>query len=242
MTTPLTPFLRGKLPGADTSEDLLTGIAFGVLAQLPAALASLPLLATLDPAPPWLDEIHRVQIDLWPWWGPSEHLPGAEPDAVLRLWTPTGRGRLLAVECKRGAGKSGQHDQLARQAASGARIAAEQGLELAGVVYLTEHLVRPDAKLYDSRMALKGVGLTSISLMWGSWLALRQIVLRAAALLEATNPTQAALCFDLAACLERWGLARFEGLTVPSCVPKLPTGAPLIWPTPLPVPTLLEST
>lgn len=189
----------------------MTSVVFGVLQHLPPASGLCQVLAQMEglDLPGWLGNVTSIRTQFWPWWNEDEERDGAEPDVVLTFQLQQGRPKILVVEAKRKSGKygHGKKDQLARQVANGRRIAERTGAELAGLVYVTTHLslALPKADLDASR---KELGDNAPPLWWLSWRDIAP-VLRAAAS-TAPSPLDV-FSRNAAACLERWGMVRFQG-------------------------------
>ncbi len=217
----LAAILRGKISSkVERSEDLLTSVVFGALEHLPvdAGVARFIALALQDvdvgagiPTP------SSFSMEYWPWWYEDEAPQGAEPDLALWLDTQSGR-HLLVVEAKRASGKSGHgsRDQLARQATNGRELAVRTGAQFLGIIYLTAHLVRPVADIQESHEAMRAhFGMQSTCPIW--WVSWRDMV---EVLDDAGNETVAGtLALQAAACLRKWGLVWFRGV---SEVPAFP--------------------
>ena len=207
---------RGK-PVGESSEDLLTSMAFGLLAWIPASIGYGRFLGRANPPPAWAANLREVRTEFWPWWDEHAQMAGAEPDVVLTVTTREHRRLLLVVECKRKSGKSGegQRDQLARQAASGTAIAAQRGVSFAGVLYLTEHLIAPSSELEASLAVIVDVLGAEVPLHWLSWRDLVPVLEEAQRELGESATPLAAMASDLVETLARWGLGKFDGFPAP---------------------------
>ncbi len=213
--TVLAAVLQGKLGKVKTSEDLLTSIVFGTLAWMPPKLGMGAVLGQLEPTPPWLQDIVRIDIELWPWWDHDAEQKGAEPDVVLTLHRELAQPLLLVVEAKRKSSLG--PSQLLRQAASGNAVATQRGAQFVGLVYLTEHMGLP------SELAMAAAEVHArypeLPVWWASWRDIWPLLEKAAVELEPVSPMVAAAAQDAAGCLKRWGLLRFQGW---SDVPSFP--------------------
>jgi hypothetical protein len=215
--TTIAAVLQGKLGKVKHSEDLLTSIVFGALAWAPTQLGIVPVLRHLSPMPAWVDQVRRVEVELWPWWNQVEGTKGAEPDVVLTVYRDGQPPLLLVIECKRRSGLG--KDQLLRQAENGIAVARERSVDFGGVVYLTEHVGRPtDLDVAVAR--LPPIVGNQTPIMWLSWRDIGPVLHRAGLDLRDTSPHLAASTADAARCLERWGLVRFQGLSAPTPVPR----------------------
>ena len=212
----LQAILRGKVSSnVAGSEDLLTSVVFGLLRHVPfdqgigriLALAGVPVRDRAAVA-------GTVDVKFWPWWAQGESQPGAEPDVAVWFTGPDGGRRLVVVEAKRGAGKSGEgsFDQLARQAWNGRTLAGKER-RMVGLVYLTAHHVRPDDDLNASRRAMREhFGMHDPPPLW--WLSWRDLVpvLREVSRSSA-SPSLRSQAEEVVACLEKWGLVWFGGVS-----------------------------
>lgn len=221
----LAAILGGKISSqVEGSEDLLTSVVFGVLEHLPVehGVARLLALAAGDsPVDAAIRSSSGFRIEYWPWWSEDGQEHGAEPDVALWLEGTDGRRRLVVVEAKRSAGKSGhgERDQLARQAANGLELARRSDAIFAGAVYLTAHVALPSQVLAASRAAMvEHFGLTAPPPLW--WVSWRDLV---AVFDEASqrsdNPVVRAQSAQVAQCLRKWGLVHFTGFTAVPAVP-----------------------
>ncbi len=215
----LDAILKGKISSqTDGKEDLLTSVVFGVLKYLPPMIGIGPVLAlardTDEHAIP--DEfLHpaRVHVEFWPPWNEAEAKYGAEPDAVLWCDYPNGRRIAFVVEAKRDSGKHGEgdRDQLVRQVANGMLVTERDGYTLAGLLYVTADIAIPTDELTTSADVLQGEpGLEKVPLWWVSWRDLGPVLDEAAARM---SPPLGEMAHDAAACLRKWGLDRYQGIT-----------------------------
>lgn len=165
--------MRGK---ATLTEDLLTSLAFGLLAHREGALADfLRRCRTVDHAVPLAHpELTVARVDLWP-----SAAGFGEPDVVVRGAIGT-TPLTVVVEAKLGAGKSQRdeepaqasgevgerRDQLARYWLAWERgaLGAHRAGEVCVVVYLTAHMSAPLDELRESLEAAPGA-----SIAWLSW-------------------------------------------------------------------------
>ena len=126
----------------------------------------------------------------------------------------------LVVEAKRRSGKSGEggHDQLARQVVNGRALAGGRA-GFVGVVYLTAHLGIPVDDLEASAVALRDhFRHPPAPIWWVSWHYLAHLLDEAKARL-AGDGLRGSLSERAAACLRRWRLGRFRGITPVSTLP-----------------------
>ncbi len=212
----LAAILRGKISSrTEGSEDLLTSIVFGILEHIEPSLW-FELLCKLIPSnPPPIKpaEITKCCIQYWPPWSAEKNMPGAEPDVVLWFTTSSDKRIAIIVEVKRTHGKSGhgKQDQLARQAQIGrSKIAKCNNTQLAGIIYLTSHIIRPDTDITDSQKAsLKHFGCELPPVWWLSWRDIAPLLQQIEKTHKDPIATQAR---QAAECLQKWGLVRFQGL------------------------------
>ncbi len=218
----LAAILRGKVSSrVEGAEDLLTSVVFGAMEHLPLTLGVGPFLrrAAATEADALLAGVTGFRVEYWPWWNHDDEAAGAEPDVALWLELGGGGERLVVVEAKRMSGKSGvgPYDQLARQVVNGRALAGTGAF--CGLIYLTAHIERPGAELKASAVALRDhFRRPPAPLWWASWRDLAPLLDRAAA--EVGCPLRRRLCLDAAACLRRWGMQRFSGVSAVAEPPR----------------------
>ncbi|MCK6528667.1 hypothetical protein L6R50_14280 [Myxococcota bacterium] len=239
----LQAILKGKIPrSVDGYEDLLTSVVFGALDQLPVAFGFQPFLDLAKSGTGGMDGdggdlsdvAHRavdVDVEFWPWWHADGEPHGAEPDVTLTLKVPGQPPTLLVVECKRKSPKSGRgdRDQLARQVRNGRRIAGTTRMFL-GLLYVTEDLSIPEGDLAESHAELRREPVLDAPMWWISWRDVGPILSDAAHRVRRSMPLLASLTEDAAACLERWGLERYQGCTGAQEVPPYRFCRRFTWP------------
>ncbi|MCZ7684442.1 MAG: hypothetical protein M5U28_39020 [Sandaracinaceae bacterium] len=207
----LEAFTRGK---ATLSEDLLTSLAFGLLAHREGALEDfLRRCRTIhQEAPLAHPDLTIASVDLWP-----SAAGFGEPDVVVRGAIGS-RPLTVVVEAKLGASKSQwdeepeqasaeageRRDQLARywRAWERGAFGAHRAGELCLVVYLTAHMSAPLDELRESLEAAPGA-----SMAWLSWGDLLPVL---GASIDA-SPMFAAVGATLAGIIEARGLGPFVG-------------------------------
>ena len=187
----------------------MTSVVFGALEHLPPQTGICRVLARAQgpEKPSWWSEISAVTMQYWPWSEGSVVFDGAEPDVVLQLSVPGRPSQVLVVECKRDSGKSGigERDQLARQIEN---VAIPPGAQLAGLIYITQNICRPEHELNASRIALRrSTTRRDTPIWWISWRDITPLLLAVVG-----DATAARLARDAGACLKRWGMMRFGGI------------------------------
>ena len=197
---------------------MLTSVVFGVLKHLPHDLGIGAFFRQCSGSPSLAEAVGavaHVTVEFWPWWDEEDAPAGAEPDVALWVEGADAGRSLLVVEAKRGSGKSGveERDQLARQISNGRALARRKQVRFLGLVYLTAHLRRPAQDMDSSLAALKKhFGQPPAPLWWASWRDMPRL-LDAAEDALAHDPLRRTLCREAAACLRRWGLQRYQGIT-----------------------------
>lgn len=220
----LAAITRGKLSqSVEGSEDVLTSIVFGLIEHLPVKDGLELFLGRLRGSEPAPRDIVNWRIEYWPWWDEDES-GRRQPDVVLHLTDRAGKTWMLIIEAKLRSGKSGtgEDDQLACQVRLGARIAARNQEELAGLVYLTADHSTPHGELNASRTALENWKHAPASFWWASWRDFVELFDKVHAGGSSVISNQAG---EASACLKRWGLDWFRGFSAaPTALPELRYG------------------
>lgn len=221
----LMAWLSGKLSREqENMEDLLTSTVFGLLKYCSEDLVLLPFLRlarTSEGVNPLADlcASTTAQYEFWPQWQePSCEF--CEPDVVLRLESPDGRRRLVAVEVKFRADKSADADasevpptdQLAKEWDNLVSRARAEDSEPV-LLYLTADFGCPVEAIEDSRAEYRSKRGVDPVIAWLSWSQLHRVV---------TDRGEPVLR-DLGELLTKLGLEGFQGIA------PIPPLLPLSW-------------
>lgn len=199
----LPALLYGK---ADSSlfkvEDILTSVVFGALQYSLPEAGIVPFLKKskslrLENLGDALTELSAIKYEFWPGtWkealqvsrefdaeglpdtsGESVHIPGCEPDLLLKIKYHEKQECWLIIEAKLESSKSSNPtddfssigDQLGKYWLQLQRRALSAGAIPLGIVYVTKEMVMPKAELDETQNELMAKGFRSAPLFWLSW-------------------------------------------------------------------------
>ena len=108
-------------------------------------------------------------------------------------------------------------------------MAEDKGYTLAGLLYVTADIAVPHKDLADSEKELRAKpGLEKVPLWWVSWRDLGPVLKKAS---RYSLPPMGSIARDAAACLQKWGLERYHGITVrPKPMPEYRFREIYTWP------------
>ncbi len=221
----LQALLHGKLSSEqENMEDVLTSNVFGLLRYVPASDGLFPLLARAEavngsrPLACLQDDegglaVGAADFDFWPFYDEPDCKP-CEPDVVIHVRNPHGRGLLILIEAKHLSGKSSEategdkhpNDQLAREWDNLVRVAEGKHAD-PFLIYLTASFGVPvseiDASVAEYRSKRKD-DVRPPAILALSW---RHIP-------ETFRRSENVILRDLCEMAERFGFRYFHGFHV----------------------------